>query len=353
MKCIHCARDAKLKERVTGTCPGCGKRFVFEPRSGDLFTDMGFQAAISRVSGNGTVKFSAANLFYEVKRVTRSRKGPAVGLALGSAFSASLLLSGSYLGGLICLSISGLGLFMLRYAGNPFETLSFSSFEGALAKWRSVNGDPPGLLVPARLPGQASAELQAELESYSFDRAVITDMAETADLLLANDFHFENNCAVLSIDGSPAYAFETVRRMLRKNPRIEVFALHDCTVQGCSLAWKLRNDEQWFKGFEKVYDVALRPAQTPALKRFWERVPEEAMHPGISATEAQWLRKWSVSLAALRPEQLIKRLYRAMQAKEALSAGNAEGGEGDGGGSDLAFTSTDASASDGGADSFG
>ena len=34
-------------------------------------------------------------------------------------------------------------------------------------------------------------------------------------MLLANNFHFENNCAILSIEGYPPNVFETVRAMLK------------------------------------------------------------------------------------------------------------------------------------------
>ena len=50
MRCVHCQNDAKYKDRSDRKCPACHRAFVFEPRTGDRFTDMGFQAAINRVS---------------------------------------------------------------------------------------------------------------------------------------------------------------------------------------------------------------------------------------------------------------------------------------------------------------
>ena len=44
-------------------------------------------------------------------------------------------------------------------------------------------------------------KLDSDIADYSFDRAVICDRARTVDLLVANNFHFENNCAVLAVDG--------------------------------------------------------------------------------------------------------------------------------------------------------
>ena len=53
---------------------------------------------------------------------------------------------------------------------------------------------------------------------YSFDRAIICDKPKIAQFLIRNNFHFENNCAVLSIDGYPQSIFNTVMEMLQRNP---------------------------------------------------------------------------------------------------------------------------------------
>ena len=110
-----------------------------------------------------------------------------------------------------------------------------------LIAWERAHGKPPGLIVrpSAQAPSRPRRVLESDLADYSFDRAVICDRARTVDLLLANNFHFENNCAVLSIDGYPPGPFETVRTMLKRNPKLQVFALHDATVEGCTLAHRL------------------------------------------------------------------------------------------------------------------
>ena len=81
---------------------------------------------------------------------------------------------------------------------------------------------------PRRAPGPPP-KLEPDVADYSFDRAVICDRARTVDLLLANNFHFENNCAVLSVEGYPQRVFETVRTMLKRNPQLRL------TIAGCSV----------------------------------------------------------------------------------------------------------------------
>jgi hypothetical protein len=199
--------------------------------------------------------------------------------------------------------------------------------------------------------------MEEELESYSFDRAVVCDQNGTVDLLLANDFHFENNCAVITAGGYPQHAFPVVRKMLRKNPRLEVYVLHDATPYGCRLAYELRNDPEWFGGTDvSVFDAALRPGhamKTPTL--CWAVNTPVSAHPALTEAERAWLCTRKMELAAVRPEQVIKRLFRAMKRGSETSDSGSSGADGStsvGLHTDYDFTS-DADASDGGGDSFG
>jgi hypothetical protein len=234
--------------------------------------------------------------------------------------------------------------------------------------WISVHGKPPGLIErmpqPAIAIRQPRRPLESDIGDYSFDRAVICDRAETVDLLLANNFHFENNCAILSVDGYPPAPFDTVRAMLKRNPKLQVFALHDATVQGCQMAYHLTHDPDWFAGQVPVIDVGLRPVHAPAFRGVWLSTPQVAVlpHAGIKAAEAEWLREYSLELAAVRPDQVLKRLFRAMNRPRDddedsgyLFIGD---GEGDAGRESFVIEdeqsfSSDAAADDGGADSFG
>lgn len=364
MKCIRCGHDSKYKDREGGKCPSCKGTFAFEPKTGDKLTDQGFKNAIDRVSSNGSVKFTARNLYYEVDRLKkRGDVGSWFGCSIWLLFGAVLIYYG-ILGAGVLVGIMGLipviaGLAKIPRASDKHVQLAWGDFESAYGRWKAAHGTPTGQFAPKsakkpRSDSQAEA-MRAELVQYSFDRAVITDTNETADLLLANNFHFENNCAVLSIDGHPAHAFATVRDMLRNNPKIEVYALHDCTPEGCQLAWKLRHDPAWFQGIGQVFDVALRPAQARKMKAAFLPgpivVPE---HPALTEDDRRFLSVHSAELASIRPEQLIKRLFRAMTVLPATAAAAASSGSSDGGGGDgIIIWTTDATASDGGDDAFG
>jgi len=373
MKCVKCANDANKKDRTDGKCPKCGEPFAFDPSAGAPFSDMAFKSAIDAVSHEGTVKFEAEHIRLELARRaeagrSRDRRQAAwafgilggvlvaaggVLVAAGGVLAAAggVLVAAGTVAGLMT-AVPGLAFIFLALRaalrpGTPKPAIPRSTFSGLFHTYSQAHGKPAGLIPPPRRVAP-SAEVLAELESYSFDRAVVCDTADTAELLIANDFHFENNCAVLSIDGYPKGVFEVVRKMLRQNPKIEVFALHDCTPAGCALATQLRADKAWFHGVGAVYDVALRPAQAQAFRHAWEPAGGAlAERDGISADEATWLREWQLPLAAIAPEQLIKRLYRAISKlpEERLA-------KGDDGSYDPMFIYI-AGSSDGGGDSFG
>ena len=370
MKCIRCGLDSKYPERPGKRCPGCKGTFAFEPREGDVLTDTTFKNAIDAVSSQGAVRWNVENLYYEIcRRKRRFRATPGliallVVMVVVFGIVAALIHPGWLLVSLIGAVLIAPAVWNLRHP-NPLVNVARHDFDKIWDRWCHVHGTPEGLIVRKAQSGKRP-QVEADIADYSFDRAVICDRDITVDLLVANNFHFENNCAVLSVDGYPPGPFETVKAMLKRNPKLEVFALHDASLKGCLLARKLATDPAWFAGGVRVIDVGLRPMHAgPFVGVIQEgkaaRVPEGE---GVTAAEAEWLEKYTLELAAIRPEQVLKRLYRAVNRKPPPgSAGNGDGGGyvfihsggGNGGGvyADHDSFSSDASDTDGGADSFG
>ena len=365
MKCIHCGTHSKLKDRRGGRCPKCRHRFAFEPTK-DRYnvTDGQLKAAIDRVSGGSRVRFTERQLWHELNRRTwvwpgfrRSSYGclPSLGLVLvvlvvmgGMGIPLSLPVIALVTGVVLKLGLLTFAFFSrdggLRKPSRPRD-IPFDEFRAKyLAKWRKVHGEIPLLLSPretARLA--APREVPADVQMFSFDRAVVTEDWETADMLVANRFHFEHNCAVLSRDGYPDSIAETVKEMLRRNPSLTVFALHDASPGGCLLPLTLREPEWFPEPSVRIVDVGLRPGTVRKLKlpaihvrgrvprRLTDHLPEE---------DATWLREGNVAeLAALRPARLMRALHRAIAAAAAAAAagsssdnGGGYGGDGGGGG---------------------
>ena len=327
MKCCHCEADSNYSEwQDTRRCTKCGRKFVFFPRDGDPFSDVAFQKAIAAVSAEGRVRWGVEHLYYSLdRRYTKAlerQKFVAFLLLLGVAvavIAASATFVETYLiplGLALAMMIVIVSVFrvFMELAPRPvFATLHRSRFERLYARWEAEHGPPPGV-IKRRPAAESAPEVEADVGDYSFDRAVICDRARTVDLLLANNFHFENNCAILSVDGYPQGPFETVRSMLKRNPRLAVYALHDATPAGCRLARTLAQDPAWFAGQTAVIDVGLRPMQAAAIQGPFlpGREGDVGTEPGLSAWEATWLAKHRLELAVISPEQVVKRLFRAI-----------------------------------------
>jgi hypothetical protein len=351
MKCIACDHDARYKERAGGACPSCGRKFAFEPKRGDRLTDVAFRKAIERVSSDGKVMWTPSHLYYEVvRRVSPRSSALAWGLGVAGGLAALLASKVPFLSLLAALFWAGAAAALPR----RLARLTRPQFDAMWGQWQSAHGQPHALIVRRQLPEVAAGaaaprELPSDIAAYSFDRAVITDRPETVDLLLANNFHFENNCAVLSEGGYPAHAFDIVRGMLQNNPKLTVYALHDATPAGCSLPARLASSPEWFQGSARVVDVGLRPMHAAPFKGCW-RGADRGGVGGLPDKEKEWLARYALDLAVIRPEQVIKRLFRAIASTAALTLVAVDGG---GYYVDSTAFAAEATASDGGGDSFG
>jgi len=350
MKCIHCRNDAKYKDRSDKKCPTCHHPFAFEPQTGDPVTDSAFESAIDKVSSDGKVKWTKEHLYYELCK--HKRRGKTLSLVFGVA--GALCLTGAAMGTHLLVFVVVLVILFwtiaVRSWPSPEVAIPESTFDSLWNRWLRAHGTPKAVIVRKALPAPGTArQLPADIQEYSFDRAVICDREETVDLLLANNFHFENNCAVLSASGYPPQAWGTVRGMLRKNPKLAVYVLHDASMEGCGLAKKLASSGDWFASSARIVDVGLSPTHAKKLKGLWRPTSFVARDPTLSSSDNAWLERYSLELAVIRPEQVIKRLFRAISgAKETSDSPDS--------GTLMLDTGSfggDATVSDGGGDSFG
>jgi hypothetical protein len=358
MKCIYCGADSKLRERSDGRCSACRHPFAFEPTK-DRYkvTDTQFESAVERVSGEGKVQFTRRQLWYEFNRkwmkpgFLRSPWGvlPLVGAGWGLRAA-----TGGFSEVLLWFFLPVLGAAAGIAAGRVLTVwadhraprpprrprIPFDAFlREYLGRFRQVHGEVglPGLLAvrESALPA-IPREVPPDVSAFSFDRAVVTDRWETAQMLVANRFHFEHNCAVLSVDGYPDGIADTVKEMLRRNPRLTVFALHDASPGGCQLPLTLREPEWFPDPAVRIVDLGLRPGTVRRL-----RIPTLAgarakLPPRLSgilpAKDVAWLASGHAGeLAALRPAQVLRAAYQGIVAAGA-NDGSSPGSDGGGGG---------------------
>ena len=209
---------------------------------------------------------------------------------------------------------------------------SQSDFQQWLTKWQQINGSLPTIL-PSPKEQIAPALINPDVTAYSFDRLVVCDSATIAQLLIANNFHFENNCAILSITGYPQSIFNTTMEMLRRNPDLQVYAIHDCSPKGVSLVNHLRTSERWFLNSNvKIIDIGLLPRQIIATQRgmFIQSFPDLAtaakqlsreIRQSFTSEELAWLDAGNyVELESFTPQRLIQVLRSGISGSSNLES---------------------------------
>jgi hypothetical protein len=211
-----------------------------------------------------------------------------------------------------------------------------SQFDQWLNKWNQINNPPLKMLSTPQsliLPAVANPEVTA----YSFDRVVVCDRPEIAQLLISNNFHFENNCAILAIDQYPQSIFTTTMEMLRRNPDLKVYALHDCSPQGVQLIHSLRSNAEWFPNPEiPIVDVGILPRQilanndvmTPQSAQSAQAAQQLApdLRQSLNPAELDWLETGCyLELESFPPQKLIQILQRAINQSRELAI--VEGGD--------------------------
>lgn len=201
---------------------------------------------------------------------------------------------------------------------------SQNDFQGWLNRWQQINGSILKILPSPREENKPTP-VNPDVTAYSFDRLIVCDSAVIAQLLIANNFHFENNCAILGINGYPQNIFDTTMQMLRRNPDLKVYALHDCSPQGIGLVHRLRTSPKWFQDSDVVViDVGLTPRQIIATKRgmFIQSSPDSAqaakqllgeIRQSLSTEEIEFLESGKfVELESFTPQKLIQVLQRGI-----------------------------------------
>ncbi|MBD2676653.1 hypothetical protein H6H03_14740 [Nostoc paludosum FACHB-159] len=259
-------------------------------------------------------------------------------IILGGGISASILIIGSFyaftLSVLMGMVSIYLGTQQLQNSGLSTQEFLFSQneFENWVNRWRQINGLIVKIL-PSPREDNTLATFNPDVTAYSFDRLIVCDRATIAQLLIANNFHFENNCAILSITGYPQGIFETMMQMLRRNPDLKVYALHDCSPQGIGLVHHLRTSPKWFKDSNIIIiDIGLTPRQIIAAKRgmFIQSSPESAqaakkltgeIRQNLSAEEIEFLESGKfVELESFTPHRLIQILQKGIAGSQNIES---------------------------------
>jgi hypothetical protein len=274
MKCLGCGtdNDFRTRERTGGVCDVCGRRFVFEPRRGDPVADPSFQNALDVVSEGGRLAWLEDQLYYEMARRARKRR------------------------------------FLHRVTRRARVSIERSDFDELLARWITQYGRPEG-----RLPAQAFAtaghteERDRSAADHPYERLLVCSSDAVVDFLLANGFHGDHRCVVLSASGYPGWARTALLPGLRAAPPQTIAVVHDADVAGCSLAAMVRDSPDWFGGVENVtvVDGGLRPLHARRFRGLCRPAPALRMPVDLPRADARWLARHRLELTAVRPRSLL------------------------------------------------
>ena len=229
------------------------------------------------------------------------------------------------------ISAAALALKTTRQQDEIFDNILIDreQFDRWLARWNSIN-NPPEKILPLPDNSNLPAAPNLEVTAYSFDRVVVCDTPEIAQLLISNNFHFEHNCAILTIDGYPQRIFTTTMEMLRRNPDLKVYALHDCSPNGIQLIHRLRGDDNWFPDLNTpIIDVGILPRQiidnldiialqSPASAQSSQQLAP-AFRASLNPAELSWLDAGCyLELESFSPRKLIRILQLAISGSTEL-----------------------------------
>ena len=352
MKCINCGTDNKLKDRTAtkGRCIKCNHPFVFEPTSMGTakITDSMFSKTLADISASYTLYFTPKQLLYFLDSRVRKKAFQPIGFWFLYLFL-NVWVTG-FVGGFTAAFIpnSVLVVNLVYQAGTIwylFNNTNSSRLNNASRKASAktlqrlgvvilVVGISASLFVLNSFPVFSIVVILGLLSIFLGTRqlgkvenlpqqflfsSIVCDSANIAQLLIANNFHFENNCAILSITGYPQSIFNTTMEMLRRNPDLKVYAIHDCSSKGVNLVHHLRTSEKWFLNSNvTIIDLGLLPRQIIASQgkmfiRFSSQLKHEAKKlsvdicQSLTADELAWLHTGNfVELESFSPQKLIQ-----------------------------------------------
>ncbi|WP_310485206.1 hypothetical protein [Chamaesiphon sp. VAR_48_metabat_403] len=202
-------------------------------------------------------------------------------------------------------------------------------------RWTSINNQPVKIL-PSSQTNNVPTDPNPEVTAYSFDRVVICDRQTIAQLLISNNFHFENSCAILTIDGYPQSIFTTTMEMLHRNPDLKVYALHNCSPNGIKLVRRLRAADWFPDSAIPIIDVGILPRQimdntdvmTPQSSSSAQTAQQldPDLRASLNPDELTWLDAGCyLELESFPPQKLIQILQRAINESRELAV--VEGGD--------------------------
>ena len=266
MKCPGCSKNHK---RSYGMTCGCGYKFALDPKV-DKFADGRILAAARRASSNGTHYFT----FPQMVTAARNLQRQSIGIAIFGGIM--LLVAGALISVnrervifaevLVLFGIVSLFSYAL---GGSFNA---ERFQAALKTYEQAKRPLKFLLRndgPLRTPPQEWVE--GDIYDYGVEGILIVSRQILFDLLVLNGLHTTSRILIVSEGGYPNYIADHVNQVLKSQPDVPVFILHDADAQGAAMVSRLKRSDKFQLYHHAITDLGLHSqdlARMPNLRRF-------------------------------------------------------------------------------------
>ncbi len=314
MKCPACLNQHK---KSAGPRCRCGYPFVFTDPSAQKMSDFRFLAIIDGATGDGTYYVTARQLYFEYCRRLGS-KGPltpAITAVSALGVATGLWLSGYDTIAVFCgfFAVVGLVICLYRLFSPPMK---FLDFERVIDRYREggTRERLSQVLEKPTLHNPPPDWQEPDIYRYGVERVLLVQHDILVDLFVLNGLHAEQRTLIISETGYPEYIQPRVTEVLKDNPKIPVFMLHDATDRGIGMKRRLRK-LSWLPASEKRIDLGIQPKDVRKMKRFRflrpqrlqykvaiDLLPYSVLAGGLAAGLAG-----QIALAAVTHEQLSAR----------------------------------------------
>ncbi|MCH2045480.1 MAG: hypothetical protein MK212_15290 [Saprospiraceae bacterium] len=246
---------------------------VFNPKT-DQIKDEKYQKMLDRISCNETVYFTA-NQFYTFY------------LGLGPSLTKRIFAWG----------LSILSLIVLLYPFPQATTESYvwriiffagavtyantlprsakvskEKFDELLKRWKKVNPIPT-LVTDLNLKQPPPAFGEQDLYEYGVEGIIIVDQDIYVDLIVLNNYQSDWKSVVMSQNGYPNYLQNKVQKLIKEDPTIKIYYLHDATTTVEDMKKQVRNILDLPNTVDES-DLGLTKADVDRLKVFNNRKEE-------------------------------------------------------------------------------
>ena len=200
----------------------------------------------------------------------------------------------------------------------PVPPVSSAQFSAILKAYILQHGCPAGLLTAKTLSPLLMTNSAPDLTSYGLSKIIICQEESIANMLLANYFHMDLSCAVLSLAAATPLP-DAICAMMARSMGACVYFLHSANLQALTLISQLRRSLDLSDGTPLVI-VGLRPRQISQMQLFATRLRDPVVEKErncndlpwyLTKREKEWLyANWCCELSSVKPDVLFRLLSR-------------------------------------------